>query len=171
MTNAAEPRCRRDANSTGCRNQPGRRYRPRLAVVAPAIGLVLLGLATGPAQADRAGKGYKHADETATTYRHHDDAIVAFFCDHQEEATKAAVDGVAEIYHQLTIGNCHDARPAGLDVTLKEFKSGPYWFGDDTIPWSVWSVIRSKGKDKGSVIYALVPDTTGKHEPVGKTAQ
>lgn len=160
MTNATETRHRRRERRGTARRGPSAWRHLRRLSLGTAAGILMLGILGGTASADPASNGYKHPDQTATTYRTGDDVTIAFWCEHRTEATKAANDGLAEIYHEISIGNCNDARPSGLKVVLKDFESGPYWFGDDTLAWSLWSVTE-KG---GTTVFALVPDSKGPHK-------
>lgn len=132
----------------------GRRWALGLALAAAAAVS-----APSAAPADRAGSGRMHADETATTFRAGDGLTIAFWCARQAHAEKA-VEGVEEIGRQLSLGHCADARPDGLEVVLRDFVSGPYWFADDLTPWSLWQA----ETDEGETVFALVPDTMGPHE-------
>lgn len=120
----------------------------------------LAALAPVGAAADPRGDGKMHPDETATTFRSGDDLTIAFWCAQHTHAEKAAVEGVEEISRQLILGNCSDSRPDGLEVVLRDFESGPYWFADDLTPWSLWQA----ETDEGETVFALVPDTMGPHE-------
>lgn len=146
------------------RRPGGTSWRRPVRAAALVLGLGCLATTTAPALADTAGDGSMHANETATTYRVGDDATIAFWCELEKHASKVAVEGIKQIYQQTELGNCTARPTTGMEVVLKAFVSGPYWFGDDRTPWSVWSVT---SKTDGDVVFGLVPDNTGPHERDG----
>lgn len=132
----------------------------RAAAPILALALVLTTAAPERAAADRAGDGSMHADERATTFRAGDPVALVFVCRAEEPATLAAEKGVAEVHRRIDEGDCYDARPDTVTARLLGFLSGPYWFGDDATPWSLWAAVT----EHGYVVYTLIPDTIGPHE-------